>query len=75
MQYSITLNRSKIFYLFHEEDIMETNEMLERGHADELEQQIQQTDLSLDELLPIFGTADPRILFYRDYCGDFSASK
>jgi len=32
-------------------------------------------ELTLEELLPIFGTADPRILFYRDYCGDFGGGK
>jgi hypothetical protein len=34
-------------------------------------EQKQQSDVTLEELMPIFGTADPRILFYRDYCGDF----
>lgn len=32
-------------------------------------------EFSLDELEQIFGTADPKILFYRDYCNDMNASK
>lgn len=32
-------------------------------------------EFSLEELEQIFGTADPKILFYRDYCNDMNASK